>query len=69
MSAVTACPRGSYRVKDQQQNPGTTEFTELAGRGHGLVVDHGWREVADKALHFIQRHLPPTAPPAGTTQG
>jgi hypothetical protein len=33
---------------------------ELAERGHGLVIDHGWREVADKALDFIQRHVPPT---------
>jgi non-heme chloroperoxidase len=66
-TAPPAMARGIY--KEQQKNPGITEFTELADRGHGLVVDHGWREVADKALHFIQRHLPPTTPAAGTTQG
>jgi non-heme chloroperoxidase len=41
----------------QQHNPGVTEFVELANRGHALVIDSGWREVADVALAFIKRHI------------
>jgi hypothetical protein len=32
-----------------------TEFVEMPGRGHSLTIDHGWREVADKALAFVKR--------------
>lgn len=42
--------------KRQERNPGLTEITEMAGRGHSLTIDHGWREVADAALEFIQRN-------------
>jgi hypothetical protein len=24
-------------------------------RGHSLTIDHGWREVAEKALDFVKR--------------
>jgi non-heme chloroperoxidase len=42
--------------KRQRHNPGVTEFTELPNRGHALVIDSGWREVADTALAFVKRH-------------
>jgi non-heme chloroperoxidase len=41
----------------QQHNPGITEFREISGRGHSLVIDHGWREVAEIALAFIAQQL------------
>jgi non-heme chloroperoxidase len=41
--------------KKQDRNPGVTEFAEIAGRGHALTIDSGWREVADKALEFVKR--------------
>ncbi|GIG28184.1 alpha/beta hydrolase [Cellulomonas marina] len=41
----------------QRRNPSPTEFVELAGRGHSLTIDHGWREVADTALQFVRTHL------------
>jgi non-heme chloroperoxidase len=41
--------------KKQERNPGVTEFAEIAGRGHALTIDSGWREVADKALEFVKR--------------
>jgi pimeloyl-ACP methyl ester carboxylesterase len=41
--------------KLQAKNPGVTEFTEIPGRGHALVIDSGWRDVADTALTFIRR--------------
>jgi non-heme chloroperoxidase len=41
--------------KRQERNKGITEIVEIPNRGHALVVDSGWREVADKALGFIKR--------------
>jgi non-heme chloroperoxidase len=41
--------------KRQKRNEGVTEITEMPNRGHALVIDSGWREVADKALAFVQR--------------
>jgi len=43
--------------KRQKQNLGVTEIVEIKGRGHALVIDHGWRDVADLALGFIQRFV------------
>jgi non-heme chloroperoxidase len=42
--------------KRQERNPGLTEIKEIPGRGHSLTIDHGWRDVADTALEFIQRN-------------
>ena len=39
----------------QRHNPGVTEFAEVAGRGHSLTIDRGWREVATTALDFVRR--------------
>ncbi len=41
--------------KKQSRNPGVTEHVEMPGRGHSLTIDHGWREVAEKALDFVKR--------------
>ncbi|MEA2281392.1 MAG: hypothetical protein QOK21_1999 [Solirubrobacteraceae bacterium] len=43
--------------KRQERNGATTEIVELTGRGHSLTIDHGWREVADTALRFLQRFV------------
>jgi pimeloyl-ACP methyl ester carboxylesterase len=43
--------------KKQERNAATTEIVELEGRGHSLTIDHGWREVADTALRFVQRFV------------
>src|SRR4051794_16047166 len=48
--------RAAFKL--QQRNPGITEFAEVAGRGHSLTIDSGWREVAQLALDFVQRHAP-----------
>lgn len=40
----------------QGRNPDPTEITELRGRGHALVIDSGWQEVADTALEFLTKH-------------
>jgi non-heme chloroperoxidase len=41
--------------KQQEHNPGLTEFAEIPGRGHSLTIDDGWAEVAQTALDFIRR--------------
>ena len=43
--------------KQQKRNEGVTEIVEMSNRGHALVIDSGWREVADKALGFVQRFV------------
>jgi hypothetical protein len=32
-----------------------TEITKMPNRGHALVIDSGWREVANTALAFVKR--------------
>ncbi len=32
-----------------------TEMEKIPGRGHALIIDDGWRDVADRALAFVQR--------------
>jgi non-heme chloroperoxidase len=49
--------KASY--KRQRRNEGVTEIVEMPGRGHALVIDHGWREVADTALAFVRRFVDP----------
>jgi non-heme chloroperoxidase len=45
--------------KKQQRNDGVTEIVEMPNRGHALVIDSGWREVADTAFRFVQRFVSP----------
>jgi non-heme chloroperoxidase len=44
--------------KQQEKNPGVTEIQEMPDRGHSLTIDHGWHEVAETALTFIEKHIP-----------
>ena len=41
--------------KRQARNEGVTELASIPNRGHALIIDSGWREVADTALAFVQR--------------
>ena len=43
--------------KQQKRNAGVTEIVKMPNRGHALVLDSGWREVADQALAFVQRFV------------
>jgi pimeloyl-ACP methyl ester carboxylesterase len=52
-----AISSATYRLQKRNQSP--TEFRELPGRGHSLVVDHGWREVCQVALEFVERFTSP----------
>jgi non-heme chloroperoxidase len=44
--------------KRQRRNPGVTEIVKIPNRGHSLTIDHGWREVAQRALDFVTRFVP-----------
>src|SRR5712692_7207545 len=50
-----AIANASYKL--QHRNAGATEIVEMPNRGHALVIDSGWREVADKALAFVKRFV------------
>ncbi len=52
-----AIAKASY--KKQKRNVAVTEFAVMAGRGHALTIDHGWREVAQTALDFVKRFAQP----------
>ena len=45
----------------QKRNKGVTEIVKMPGRGHALTIDAGWREVAEKALEFVNRFIKTTA--------
>ena len=47
--------KASY--KKQKRNEAVTEIKAFEGRGHSLVVDHGWKDVADTALAFVKRFV------------
>ena len=47
--------------KRQRRNPAVTEIVKIPNRGHALTIDHGWREVAQEALDFVERSLPSAA--------
>jgi pimeloyl-ACP methyl ester carboxylesterase len=50
-----AVANASY--KRQKRNEGVTEIVKMPNRGHALVIDNGWREVADTALAFVKRFV------------
>jgi pimeloyl-ACP methyl ester carboxylesterase len=41
--------------KLQKKNDSPTEIVRVPGRGHSLIIDHGWKEVAEIAVEFIRR--------------
>jgi pimeloyl-ACP methyl ester carboxylesterase len=49
-----AITNAAYRK--QRDNAAVTEIEELPGRGHSLVIDSGWEQVADAALTFVQKY-------------
>jgi hypothetical protein len=36
------------------------EFVVSPNRGHALTIDHGWREIGDRTIAFIDRFARPT---------
>jgi non-heme chloroperoxidase len=46
----------------QRRNRGVTEIVKVPNRGHALTIDHGWREVAQTALDFVERFASSPSP-------
>ncbi|MEA2216403.1 MAG: hypothetical protein QOK19_1964 [Solirubrobacteraceae bacterium] len=53
-TAPPAIANASYK-KQKRNDDAETETLEMPNRGHGLVVDSGWREVAETSLAFLAR--------------
>jgi pimeloyl-ACP methyl ester carboxylesterase len=51
-------PIANASYKRQKRNPGVTEIKKMPKRGHSLTIDHGWQEVAQTALDFVERFVP-----------
>jgi non-heme chloroperoxidase len=51
-----AIAHASYE-QQKKNSDNVTEFVEMKGRGHALVIDSGWQEVADTALAFVRRFV------------
>ena len=41
-------------LKRYAQSPSVTEYQEFAGRGHSLVIDSGWQELAEFSLEWLK---------------
>jgi non-heme chloroperoxidase len=50
--APHAIAAATYRK--QKRNPAVTQIQEIPDRGHSLVFDSGWQDVAEAALAFIK---------------
>jgi pimeloyl-ACP methyl ester carboxylesterase len=44
--------------KRERRNKAVTEYEQVPNRGHALTIDDGWREVANRALAFVERFVP-----------
>ena len=51
-----AIAKASY--KKARKNAAVTEIVKMEARGHSLTIDHGWAEVAQTAVGFVQRFAP-----------
>jgi non-heme chloroperoxidase len=50
----TAITHATHRILARHSQD-VTELVEIPGRGHSLIIDHGWKEVAAPALEFVSR--------------
>jgi pimeloyl-ACP methyl ester carboxylesterase len=55
-TVAPAIAKATY--KRQRRNKGVTEMQYVPNRGHALTIDDGWREVAERALAFVERFAP-----------
>jgi len=42
----------------QKRNTSPTEIVAMEKRGHSLVIDSGWKDVANLAAEFVQQYAP-----------
>jgi len=50
-----AMTKAAFKLQGKNENK--TEFIEMPRRGHSLVIDNGWQEVADVSLKFIHENV------------
>ena len=43
-------------LKQYRDSTAITELKQFEGRGHSLVVDHGWRDVAEAVLDWLKQN-------------
>ncbi len=43
-------------LRQYRNSPAETDLIEFPDRGHSLTIDHGWREVADACLDWLDKH-------------
>jgi non-heme chloroperoxidase len=51
-----AIANAAYQQQSRKQV--VTEIVKIPNRGHSLTIGQGWREVAQRALDFVQRFVP-----------
>ena len=49
-AVITTATRRLYH-----KSPSITDFREFPDRGHSLTIDHGWREVAQQSLDWLNQ--------------
>jgi len=52
-AAVSHATRRLYH-----RSPAVTDLREFPDRGHSLIIDHGWREVAQTVLDWLKERVP-----------
>jgi non-heme chloroperoxidase len=55
-AAPKSVVKGAYRR--YAESSAVTDFHEFPDRGHSLVFDHGWREIAGYTLSWLDEHAP-----------
>jgi len=53
-TAPTAITHATHKYL-AKHNDAITELVDVPDRGHSLTIDHGWQEVAEIALGFVER--------------
>ena len=58
MGRTTPCRRPITKatLKQYRHSPAVTDLLEFADRGHSLTIDHGWQDVADACLTWLEAH-------------
>jgi pimeloyl-ACP methyl ester carboxylesterase len=49
-ASITTATRKLYH-----KSPAVTDFRDFTNRGHSLTIDHGWREIAQYALDWLNQ--------------
>ena len=44
-------------MKQYRKSKAVTEIKEYADRGHSLTIDHGWQQIADDSLAWLDANL------------